>query len=117
MVHGYDAGHQICGTGVAEGRAGSHRDRVGRQTSAQRDRSFPYRHVDDDLLVDQFAREGIAVLTSAAKFDLLPLSFCVSLLFAVPALRNIQPGVPSVAASAVIIIWTRLARRRADSWS
>jgi len=74
---------------------------------------------------------ALRILTPAAKFDLLPLSFCVSLLFGLPALRNIQPGVPpvgalgdyvtfiwaelAVAVSAVIIIWAWLARRREES--
>jgi hypothetical protein len=63
------------------------------------------------------------------KTDLLPLSVSISLIFGLPALRNIQPGVPPVgaivdyvaficaelivAASAVIIVWTWLLRSRA----
>ena len=60
--------------------------------------------------------------TPGKKRDLLPLSVSISLIFGMPALRNIQPGVPPaevpvdyivfiwaellVAASAVIIVWT-----------
>jgi hypothetical protein len=67
----------------------------------------------------------------AQKTDLLPLSVSISLILGLPALRNIQPGVPSagaivdyvafssaeliVAASAVIIVWTWLLRSRAKS--
>jgi hypothetical protein len=74
---------------------------------------------------------ALRVLAPATKFDLLPLSFCVSLLFGLPALRNIQPGAPpvgalsdyvtfiwaelAVGASAIIIIWAWLARRREAS--
>jgi len=62
--------------------------------------------------------------TGGKKADLLPLSVSISLIFGLPALRNIQPGIPPVgafvdyttfiwaelivAASAVIIIWTWL---------
>ncbi len=65
------------------------------------------------------------------KTDLLPLSVSISLIFGLPALRNIQPGVPPVgalvdyvtfiwaelivAALAVIIVWTWLLRSRAKS--
>jgi hypothetical protein len=60
--------------------------------------------------------------------NLLPLSLSISLIFGLPALRNIQPGVPSVgvlgdyfsfiwaelfvAASAIIMIWTWLLRSK-----
>jgi hypothetical protein len=63
------------------------------------------------------------------KPDLLPLSVSITLIFGLPALRNIQPGVPPVGAivdyvafiwaelivatSAVIIMWTWLLRSRA----
>jgi hypothetical protein len=63
--------------------------------------------------------------------DLLPLSLSISLIFGLPALRNIQPAVPVVgafvdyvtfiwaelivAASAVIIVWTWLLRSRRES--
>jgi hypothetical protein len=30
------------------------------------------------------------------EMNLLPLSLCISLIFGLPALRNIQPGVPAV---------------------
>ena len=67
--------------------------------------------------------------TTAEKTDLLPLSVSISLIFGLPALRNIQPGVPPVgvivdyaafiwaelivAVSAVVIVWTWLLRSRA----
>jgi hypothetical protein len=66
--------------------------------------------------------------TAQRRSDLLPLSVSISLIFGLPALRNIQPGVPPVgalvdyvaflwaelivAASAVIIVWTWLLRSR-----
>jgi hypothetical protein len=66
------------------------------------------------------------VATTARKVDLVPLSISISLIFGLPALRNIQPGVPSVGAlgdyvafiwaevivgmSAIIIIWMWLLR-------
>jgi len=69
--------------------------------------------------------------TEGKKADLLPLSVSISLIFGLPALRNIQPAVPPVgafvdyvtfiwaelivAASAVIIIWTWLLRSRRES--
>lgn len=69
--------------------------------------------------------------TAGEKTDLLPLSVSISLIFGLPALRNIQPGVPPVgaivdyvafiwaelivAASAIIIVWTWLLRSRAKS--
>jgi hypothetical protein len=62
------------------------------------------------------------------KLDLVPLSLAVSLIFGLPALRNIQPGIPAVgvfgdyisflwaelvvAASAVIVVWTWIRRTR-----
>jgi hypothetical protein len=64
--------------------------------------------------------------TSGPKVNLLPLSLSISLIFGLPALRNVQPGVPLVGAfgdyvsfiwseiivglSAIIIIWTWLLR-------
>ena len=36
------------------------------------------------------------VLTSDNRLDLLPLSLGISLIFGLPALRNVQPGVPAV---------------------
>ena len=68
--------------------------------------------------------------TAGEKADLLPLSLSISLIFGLPALRNIQPGVPPVgalvdyvtfiwaelivAASAVIIVWTWLLRWQSE---
>ena len=62
--------------------------------------------------------------TTGPKVDLVPLSISISLIFGLPALRNVQPGVPPVGAfgdyisfiwaeiivgvSAIIIIWTWL---------
>jgi Domain of unknown function (DUF4436) len=64
--------------------------------------------------------------TSGRKVNLVPLSISISLIFGLPALRNVQPGVPLVGAfgdyvsfiwaeiivglSALIIIWTWLMR-------
>jgi hypothetical protein len=72
---------------------------------------------------------AIRAATKGERTDLLPLSVSISLIFGLPALRNIQPGVPPVgalvdyitfiwaelivAASAVIIVWTWLLRSRA----
>jgi hypothetical protein len=69
--------------------------------------------------------------TAGRKTDLLPLSVSISLIFGMPALRNIQPGVPPVgvlvdyiificaelivAVSAVIIVWTWLLRSQPES--
>jgi len=63
--------------------------------------------------------------------DLVPLSMSLSLIFGLPALRNVQPGVPPigafvdyvsfiwaeliVAVSAVITVWTWLIREHAES--
>jgi hypothetical protein len=71
---------------------------------------------------------AIRAITTVERTDLLPLSVSISLIFGLPALRNIQPGVPPVgalvdyvtfiwaelivAASAVIIVWTWLLRTR-----
>ncbi len=71
---------------------------------------------------------AVRAITTAERTDLLPLSVSISLIFGLPALRNIQPGVPPVgalvdyvtfiwaelivAASAVIIVWTWLLRTR-----
>src|SRR3984957_17084174 len=67
-------------------------------------------------------------MTSGLKVDLFPLSISISLIFGLPALRNVQPGVPPVGAfgdylsfiwaeiivglSAIILIWTWLLRSR-----
>lgn len=64
--------------------------------------------------------------TSGPQVNLVPLSICISLIFGLPALRNVQPGVPPVGAlgdyfsfiwaeiivgaSALIIVWTWLLR-------
>lgn len=64
------------------------------------------------------------------KFDLLPLSLSLTLIFGLPALRNIQPGVPPVGAladyvsfiwaevfvavSAIIVMWTWLSRMKQE---
>lgn len=74
---------------------------------------------------------AIKAITTTERTDLLPLSVSISLIFGLPALRNIQPGVPPVgalvdyvtfiwaelivAASAVIIVWTWLLRTRPKS--
>jgi len=66
--------------------------------------------------------------THGEKVDLVPLSISISLIFGLPALRNVQPGVPPVGAfgdylsfiwaeiivglSAIILIWTWLLRSR-----
>jgi Domain of unknown function (DUF4436) len=48
--------------------------------------------------------------TSGGKYDLLPLLLSISLIFGLPALRNVQPGVPSVRALSdyVSFIWPEL---------
>jgi hypothetical protein len=67
---------------------------------------------------------------SATKVDYLPLSLAISLIFGLPALRNIQPYVPPVGAlvdylsfiwaelfvatAAIITIWSWLARSASD---
>jgi hypothetical protein len=67
-------------------------------------------------------------IMSSEKSDLLPLSLSITLIFGLPALRNIQPGVPTVgvlgdyfsfiwaelfvAASAIIMMCTWLLRSR-----
>lgn len=74
---------------------------------------------------------AIRAITTVEGVDLLPLSVSISLIFGLPALRNIQPGVPPVgalvdyvafiwselivAASAVVIVWTWLLRTRPKS--
>ncbi len=68
---------------------------------------------------------------SSKKFDLLPLSLSLSLIFGLPALRDIQPGVPPsgaladylsfiwaelfVAVSAIIVMWTWLSNKKQES--
>jgi hypothetical protein len=72
----------------------------------------------------------LKTMTKGPKVDLVPLSFTISLIFGLPALRNIQPGVPPVGAlgdyvsfiwaemivglSAIIIIWAWLLRFHED---
>jgi hypothetical protein len=67
-------------------------------------------------------------IMSSEKSDLLPLSLSITLIFGLPALRSIQPGVPTVgvlgdyfsfiwaelfvAASAIIMMWTWLLRSK-----
>jgi hypothetical protein len=69
----------------------------------------------------------LSALASTEKLELMPLSFCVTLLFGLPALRNAQPAVPPlgvlgdyvsflwaemiVAVSAVMMIWNWMIRR------
>jgi hypothetical protein len=68
------------------------------------------------------------VNASKGEMNLLPLSLCVTLIFGLPALRNIQPGVPPiggfndylsfiwaetmVAISAITLAWTWILRSR-----
>jgi hypothetical protein len=75
----------------------------------------------------------LQVMTASRKSDLFPLSLSISLIFGLPALRSVQPGVPpvgafsdyvtfiwaelTVAVSAVIAVWHWLVRARADSGS
>jgi hypothetical protein len=50
------------------------------------------------------------VRSASGDSDLVPLSLSISLIFGLPALRNVQPGVPSVGAFSdyVIFIWAEL---------
>lgn len=75
----------------------------------------------------------LRVTTAGGKFDLFPLSLSISLIFGLPALRSVQPGVPPVGAfsdyvsfiwaelivavSAVIAVWHWLLRARPSSES
>jgi hypothetical protein len=68
---------------------------------------------------------------SGGKYDLVPLSIAISLIFGLPALRSVQPGVPPVGAfgdyvsfiwaelivavSAAVTIWTWLLRAEPES--
>ena len=49
-------------------------------------------------------------MTAKRQFDLLPLSMSLTLIFGLPALRNVQPGVPPVGAYTdhVVFIWAEL---------
>jgi hypothetical protein len=73
------------------------------------------------------------VSTSPGEMNLLPLTLCVSLLFGLPALRSIQPGVPPVGGfsdymsfiwaemmvsiSAIALAWTWIVRSKKDEKS
>jgi hypothetical protein len=75
----------------------------------------------------------LRVTTAGGEFDLFPLSLSISLIFGLPALRSVQPGVPPVGAfsdyvsfiwaelivavSAVIAVWHWLLRARPRSES
>jgi hypothetical protein len=68
----------------------------------------------------------LKVTASPDAINLIPLSLCVALIFGLPALRNVQPGVPAVGAlsdyisfiwaefivatSAVVLAWTWIVR-------
>jgi hypothetical protein len=72
----------------------------------------------------------LRVTASPDTINLIPLSLCVALIFGLPALRNVQPGVPAVGAlsdyisfiwaefivatSAVVLAWTWIVRSRRD---
>jgi hypothetical protein len=84
------------------------------------------------MLMSGLAMSLLAMVFNATragpKVDLVPLSVSISLIFGLPALRNVQPGVPPVGAfgdyvsfiwaeiivgvSAIIIIWISFARAR-----
>lgn len=71
------------------------------------------------------------VTSSPREMTLIPLSLCVSLIFGLPALRNVQPGVPAVgvlsdyisfiwaefivSTSAIALAWTWITRSRRDT--
>jgi hypothetical protein len=48
--------------------------------------------------------------TAKGQYDLVPLSMSLSLIFGLPALRNVQPGAPPVGAFSdyIIFIWAEL---------
>jgi hypothetical protein len=52
----------------------------------------------------------ITALTTGAKIGLIPLTISISLIFGLPALRNVQPGVPPVGALGdyVAFIWAEI---------
>jgi hypothetical protein len=70
----------------------------------------------------------LQVTASPGEINLLPLSLCITLIFGLPALRNIQPGVPGVgvlsdyisfiwaeflvSSSAIALAWIWIARSR-----
>ena len=53
---------------------------------------------------------ALQVTTEKRQFDLLPLSMSMTLIFGLPALRNVQPGVPPIGAFSdyVTFIWAEL---------
>jgi hypothetical protein len=53
---------------------------------------------------------ALQVTTAKGEYDLVPLSMSLSLIFGLPALRNVQPGVPPVGAFSdyVTFIWAEL---------
>ena len=53
---------------------------------------------------------ALHVTTSPGEINLLPLSLCVTLIFGLPALRNIQPSVPAIGALSdyISFIWAEL---------
>jgi Domain of unknown function (DUF4436) len=53
---------------------------------------------------------ALRVTTGSGKHDLVPLSIAISLIFGLPALRSVQPGVPPVGAFSdyVTFIWAEL---------
>jgi Domain of unknown function (DUF4436) len=53
---------------------------------------------------------ALQVTTAKRPFDLLPLSMSMTLIFGLPALRNVQPGVPPVGAFSdyIVFIWAEL---------
>jgi Domain of unknown function (DUF4436) len=75
----------------------------------------------------------LQVTTTKGQFDLVPLSMSLSLIFGLPALRNVQPGVPPVGAfsdyvtfigaelivavSAVVTVWQWVLRTHHKSES
>jgi hypothetical protein len=68
----------------------------------------------------------LRVTASPGAINLIPLSLCIALIFGLPALRNVQPGVPAIGAlsdyisfiwaefivstSAVVLAWTWIVR-------
>jgi uncharacterized protein (DUF983 family) len=52
----------------------------------------------------------LQVTTAKREFSLLPLSMSMTLIFGLPALRNVQPGVPPVGAFSdyIVFIWAEL---------
>jgi Domain of unknown function (DUF4436) len=52
----------------------------------------------------------LQLTTAKRPFDLLPLTMSMTLIFGLPALRNVQPGAPPIGAFSdyVIFIWAEL---------